>query len=83
MGYYKVMIADTQCPLGEEMGCEAANAAEARRKGREYIRAWDLREARVLGIRLVPGGRDHREQKQEQEWIARLNASGITAATEG
>lgn len=49
MKRYRVYIDDDQS-IGEYMVCEAQNKTEARAKGRQYIRAWQLRGAKIVNI---------------------------------
>lgn len=48
--HYAVCIYDLDGGSGE-MKCTAKNKTEARRKGREYIKAWKLRGAKIEYIR--------------------------------
>lgn len=53
MKEYEVWIYDSESGCTQPMKCRANSLAEAKRKGYEYIRIWDLRGGEVINVEEV------------------------------
>lgn len=69
--HYAVCISDADGGSGE-MKCTAKNKTEARQRGREYIRAWKLRGAKIEYIREM-------DAQEVQEYEAKAELDGVQA----
>lgn len=50
---FEVWIYDEESGRDEPMRCYARNAAEAKKLGRDYIRAWRLKGAKITKVERI------------------------------